>query len=469
MKIEQIYTECLAEASYFIESNGEAVIIDPIRETQPYLDKLEKEGAVLKYIFETHFHADFVSGHLDLSKKTGAPIIFGPNSNPDFDVNQKEDGDILSVGKVKFKVLHTPGHTLESSCYLLMDEADKETAIFTGDTLFIGDVGRPDLAINNGLTKEDLAKKMYHSLRTKIMVLPDDVTVYPAHGAGSACGKNMSSETYDSLGNQKRNNYALRADMTETEFVEEVLDGIAPAPGYFSLNAMLNKSGYDSITEVVQKGLTPLTVSDFEKLGGQEDVIIIDTRHQNDFHKGFVPGSLFFGLNGTFAPWVGSVLKDVKTKIVFIADDGKEEEVVTRLARVGFDNVLGYLEGGIEAWRNENKDLDQIESVDSDGLAHKMAAEDVALIDVRKPGENETSSVENVENYPLDFISDNIAELDKSKKYYIHCRSGYRSMIYASMLRKHGFPTPVDVAGGFNALSQHEGFKIVNGASCSLS
>jgi len=467
MVVEQIYTGCLAEASYYIESDGEAVIIDPLRESQPYLDKLAKANVRLKYIFETHFHADFVSGHLDLSEKTGATIIYGPNANPDFVVNQMKDGDEISVGKLKFKVLHTPGHTLESTCYLLFDENGKEKALFTGDTLFIGDVGRPDLAIDNGLEKEDLAKMMYASLREKIMVLPDDIVIYPAHGAGSACGKNMSDDTFDTLGNQKKTNYALRANMTEGEFINEVLDGMTPPPEYFALNAMLNKQGYDALEGIMNRGITAHNVEDFAELLKDENIVLIDTRHQQVFKFGFIPGSLFFGLNGSFAPWVGSVLKDVNKKILFVADSGKEKEVVKRLARVGFDNVLGFIDGGVNAWQKSGRSIDSIKSIKASELEKEVRFYDINLIDVRKPSEFEVSAVKDVENFPLDYIEENIHKLDKNKQYHVYCRSGYRSMVFASMLKKEGFKDPIDISGGFNAIKETPGFSLVEGACCS--
>lgn len=469
MKIEQIYTSCLAEASYFIHSNGEAVIIDPIRETQPYLDKLAEANVKLKYIFETHFHADFVSGHVDLAAKTGATIVYGPDANPDFEVLELADGDKLKVGALEFTLLHTPGHTLECSCYLMHDADGKPHSIFTGDTLFIGDVGRPDLAIDNGLSKEDLARMMYHSLREKIMPLDDNIIVYPAHGAGSACGKNMSSETFDTLGNQKKTNYALRADMSEQEFIDEVLDGMPPAPEYFELNALLNKNGYDSIDMVMKQGMTALSAEKFKEISGSTDVVIIDTRHQQVFKDGFIPGSLFFGIDGSFAPWVANVLKEVKTTILFIADHGREEEVVTRLSRVGFDNVIGYLEGGIESWTAAGYALDKIESVSVDVVKARMEQDQLNVMDVRKPTEYEAGRMDSAENYPLDYIEENIDKLDKSKKYYIHCRSGYRSMVYASIMLNEGFKNPVDIAGGFNAIKESGHFTLVERASCSLS
>lgn len=467
MIVEQVYTGCLAEASYYIESKDEAVIIDPLRESQPYLDKLAKANVKLKYIIETHFHADFVSGHLDLAKKTGATIVYGPDAYPDFEVHQAEDGEILEVGDLKIKVIHTPGHTLECSCFLLHDEQGKPHSIYTGDTLFIGDVGRPDLAIDNGLTKEDLAKMMYKSLREKIMTLPDDIIVYPAHGAGSACGKNMSKERFDTLGNQKKNNYALRADMTETDFINEVLDGMPPPPQYFAMNAMLNKSGYDALDRIMEKGMRALSVDDFESLNNEKDTVLIDTRHQQIFKNGFVPGSLFFGLKGSFAPWIGSVLKDVKTKIIFVADPGTEKEVITRLSRVGFDNVLGYLDGSFDTWKKAGKEIQRIESISAEAFASELKDNPVHILDVRKPAEYETSHLENALNLPLDFISQNSKKW-KNQKYHIHCAGGYRSMIYASMMKKMGNDQLVDIAGGYGAISKVDGFKKVENV-CSLS
>ncbi len=467
MIIEQMYTGCLAEASYYIEHNGEAVIIDPLRESEPYMEKLAKANVKLKYIFETHFHADFVSGHLDLAKKTGATIVYGPDADPDFEVLQVADGTELTLGGLTFKVLHTPGHTLECVCYLLHDLDQKPHALFTGDTLFIGDVGRPDLAIDNGLSKEDLAKMLYKSLREKIMVLPDDVIIYPAHGAGSSCGKNMSKERFDTLGNQKKKNYALRTDMSETDFIKEVLDGMPPPPEYFALNAMLNKSGYDALDKIIKKGMTALSVEDFESIGQEEDVVMIDTRHQQIFKDGFVPGSLFFGLKGSFAPWVGSVLKDVKTKIIFIADPGSEKEVITRLSRVGFDHVLGFLEGGFDKWKNSGKPIDKIRSISALAFANELSQAKLNVLDVRKPGEYQVSHIHNAVNMPLDYIDDQINSL-KNREYYIHCAGGYRSMIYASMMKKLGYDQIVEIAGGYGAIKKEEGFKIVD-ASCTIS
>ncbi len=456
MKIEQIYTGCLAEAAYYIESDGEAVIIDPLRETKPYLEKLEKEGARLKYIFETHFHADFVSGHLDLAKKTGATIVYGPGAETEFEKYEARDGEILMVGKVKFKVLHTPGHTPESTCYLLYDEQGREHALFTGDTLFIGDVGRPDLAQKNGeITKEDLAGWLYDSLRNKIMPLPDHVIVYPAHGAGSACGKNMSQETYDTLGNQKKTNYALRADMTREEFIREVTAGLMPPPAYFAKNAALNKKGYGSIDEVLQRGTRPLTPEEFEEMVENTGALMLDTRSPQEFAAGHIPNSIFIGLDGNFAPWVGALIPDLQQPIVVIAPEGREEEAVTRLARVGYDNTLGYLKGGIEAWKAAGKELDRVESIPAEELERRFAQKlDGTLLDVRRPTEFLAQHVVGAVNFPLDYINRNMHRLQREGKYYIHCAGGYRSMITASILKSRGFHHVVDIQGGWKAIEQ---------------
>lgn len=458
MKVEQIYTGCLAEAAYYIESEGEAVIIDPLRETQPYLDKLEAEGASLKYIFETHFHADFVSGHLDLARKTGATIVYGPMANTDYDIHTAKDGEILQVGKVTFEVLHTPGHTLESSTYLLRDEAGKDYAIFTGDTLFLGDVGRPDLAIKQGaLTKEDLAGLLYNSLRQKIMPLPDDVIVYPAHGAGSACGKNLSKDTWGYLGDQKKSNYALRRDMSKREFIEEVTAGLTPPPQYFAKNAMMNKAGYESFDKVLEKGAVALNPVRFEQLVEQEEALMLDVRSPQDFAAGHVPGSIFIGLNGSFAPWVGALITDIRQPMVLITPEGREEEAVTRLARVGYDNTLGYLEGGIEAWRAAGKEVGQIKSVTAQQLAEKLAAGRVEkILDVRKPSEYLAQHLLAATNFPLDYINRNMQKLNRYDTYHLHCAGGYRSMIAASILKARGFDNLVDVSGGWGAIEKTE-------------
>ena len=456
MKVEQLYTGCLAEAAYYIESEGEAVIIDPLRETKPYLDKLAKEGAKLKYIFETHFHADFVSGHVDLSKKTGATIVYGPTAQTEFEKHEAKDGEEIKVGKVTFVVLHTPGHTPESTTYLLRDEQGVDYAIFTGDTLFIGDVGRPDLAQKSGsVTKEDLAGWLYDSLRTKIMPLADEVIVYPAHGAGSACGKNMSSDTWDTLGHQKQTNYALRADMSREEFIYEVTAGLMPPPQYFAKNAKLNKTGYGSIDTVLERGTVALSPAAFETVVEAEGALILDTRHEQEFKDGFVPGSIFIGIDGDFAPWVGALIVDLQQPIVVIAPEGREEEVVTRLARVGYDNTIGYLKGGIEAWKAAGKELDSIESITADELAARLkTGKAKKVLDVRKPTEYLSQHVEGALNFPLDYINRNMSRLDPHQEYHLHCLGGYRSMITASILRSRGFGFLVDIKEGWRAIEE---------------
>lgn len=453
MKIEQIYTGCLAQGAYYIESQGEVAIIDPLRETQQYVDKAKKENATIKYIFETHFHADFVSGHVDLAKKTGATIVYGPGAKTDYNIHEAKDNEVFKLGDVSIKVLHTPGHTLESSTFLLLDENGKEHAIFSGDTLFLGDVGRPDLAIKSDLTKEDLAGMLYDSLREKIMTLPDDVIVYPAHGAGSACGKNLSKETVGVLGDQKQTNYALRADMTRDEFIEEVLDGIAPPPQYFSKNAMMNKSGYDEFETVLKKGDTPLSPEAFEAIANQDDALVLDVRHEKDFVKAHIPNSIFIGLHGGFAPWVGALITDLKQPILLIAPEGKAKEAVTRLSRVGYDNTLGYLEGGIDAWKNAGKDIESIESISASTYVERTFDEPVFTLDVRKDGEYKSEHLEgdNIQHFALDYINDNMNAIDKSKTYYVHCAGGYRSVIAASILKARGFNV-IDIAGGYAAL-----------------
>ncbi|RMD68247.1 MAG: MBL fold metallo-hydrolase [Bacteroidetes bacterium] len=456
MKVEQLYTGCLAEAAYYIESEGEAVIIDPLRETRPYLEKLEQEGARLKYIFETHFHADFVSGHLDLARATGATIVYGPNAETEFEKYEAKDGEFLQVGKVKFQVLHTPGHTPESTCYLLYDENDKPYAIFTGDTLFIGDVGRPDLAQKAGeLTKEDLAGWLYDSLRNKIMPLPDDVIVYPGHGAGSACGKNMSSETWDTLGNQKKTNYALRADMTKEEFIREVTAGLLPPPQYFAKNAKLNKTGYQSIEKVLNKGLRPLTPEAFEAAVEHEGALMLDVRSEEDFVKEHVPNSIFIGLDGNFAPWVGALIPDLMQPIVLIVPEGREEEAVTRLSRVGYDNTLGYLKGGIEAWKAAGKETDSVTRIDASQFAQDYKDGKVEnLLDVRKPTEYLSQHVVGATNVPLDYLSRNMSKLSPAKTYYLHCLGGYRSLITTSILKSRGFHNLIDIRGGWREIEK---------------
>lgn len=451
MIVEQLYTKCLAEAAYYIESKGEAAIIDPLRETQPYIDMAKNNGAKIKYIFETHFHADFVSGHIDLAKKTGAAIVYGPNANPAFDIIDAKDNQEFKIGDVTIKVLHTPGHTPESSTYLLIDENGKETAIFTGDTLFLGDVGRPDLAIKSDLTQEDLAGMLFDSLRNKIMTLPDDVIVYPGHGAGSSCGKNMSSETVGTLGEQKQTNYALRADMSKEEFIKEVTTGILPPPQYFPKNAKMNKMGYESFDEVMDKGLKALSLDEFNQ-EVESGALILDVRTQKDFIQGFIPNSLFIGLNGTFAMWVGALIEDINQKIVLIAPEGKEEEAVTRLSRVGYDNTVGYLKGGVMAYANAGHDLNTITSVPASEVAEMFGS--INIVDVRKPGEYTSEHVVDAVHDPLDYMNDHLNELDKDKTYYVHCAGGYRSVIAISLLMKNGYTHLIDIAGGFGALKE---------------
>ncbi|CAL2088948.1 MBL fold metallo-hydrolase [Tenacibaculum sp. 190524A05c] len=451
MKIEQIYTKCLSQGAYYIESKGEAAIIDPLREVQPYLDKAEKDNAKVKYIFETHFHADFVSGHITLAEKTGAQIVYGPTAKTNFDAYIAKDNESFFVGDIEIVAIHTPGHTMESTIYLLKDESGKDYAIFSGDTLFIGDVGRPDLAQKGDITKEDLAGFLFDSLRNKIMVLNDDVIVYPAHGAGSACGKNLSKETVSTIGNQKQSNYALRADMTREEFIEEVTDGLLPPPDYFPLNVKLNKEGYESIDTILEKGTKSLSVEDFISKTEKYDALILDVRHQSDFIHGFVPKSMFIGLNGTFAPWVGALIKDINQPIVLVTPQGKEQETITRLARVGFDNVIGYLEGGFKSWKNSGKTIDTLQSVSAEDLEVEIG-KNAIVFDVRKPGEYENEHIKDVKNTPLDYLNDYISVFPQDKNFFIHCAGGYRSVIAASILKAKGMHNVIDVAGGFGAI-----------------
>ena len=463
MKIEQIYTGCLAQGAYYIESDGEAVVIDPLREVKPYLQKAESNSAKIKYVLETHFHADFVSGHVDLSKKTGAPIVYGPNANPSFEAHIAQDGEQFKVGKITFQVLHTPGHTMESTCYLLKDENGKDAALFSGDTLFIGDVGRPDLAQKAAhMTMEELAGTLYDSLRTKIMNLADDIVVYPAHGAGSACGKNMSKETTDTLGHQKQTNYALRADMTKEEFINEVTAGLTPPPSYFPLNVMLNKEGYESIDEVMKRGQHALSPEAFETAANETGAIILDTREAQTFAKGFIPNAINIGIDGNFAPWVGALIPDIRQEILIVADEGREEEVITRLARVGYDHTTGYLKGGFNAWKAAGKEVDMIHSVTAEQLASRMKREVVNILDVRKEGEYISEHVEGAENMPLDYINEYMAQLNKDQTYYVHCAGGYRSMIFTSILRARGFNHLIDVQGGFNAIKESGNWRITD-------
>ena len=455
MKIEQIYTGCLAQGAYYIESKGEVAIIDPLREVAPYLRRVEKDNAKVKYIFETHFHADFVSGHVTLSKETGAPIVYGPNANPAFEAIIATDGQEFSLGDITIKVLHTPGHTMESTTYLLKDEDGKDHAIFSGDTLFLGDVGRPDLAQKAAsLTQEELAGLLFDSLRNKIMPLSDEVIVYPAHGAGSACGKNMMKETVDTLGNQKKVNYALRADMSKEEFIKEVTDGLLPPPKYFPLNVKMNKEGYEDIDEVLAKGTTKLSPSDFEAAVNDTGALVLDVRTQAEFVKGHIPRSIFIGLNGDFAPWVGALVADVQQPILLVVPEGKEEETVTRLSRVGFDNTLGFLDGGFEAWKAAGKEIDTITSVPATEVKEDIEAKKLPVFDVRKETEFISEHVPEAENTPLGTINTYLSAFPKEGQFLLHCAGGYRSVIAASILKSRGIHNMIDIQGGFGAIKK---------------
>ena len=463
MKIEQIYTGCLAQGAYYIESKGEAVVIDPLREVAPYIEKAKKDGARIKYVFETHFHADFVSGHIDLAKATGATIVYGPTAVPSFEAHIAKDGETFKVGDLTFEVLHTPGHTMESSCFLLKDEKGKDIGLFSGDTLFIGDVGRPDLAqkVKAELTEEKLAAHLYDSLRNKIMPLANDIIVYPAHGAGSACGKNMSKETTDTLGHQKETNYALRPDMSKEEFVKEVLTGLVAPPSYFPLNVLMNIKGYDSIDKVLERGQHKLSPAAFETAANETGALILDTRDPQEFAKAFVPNAINIGIDGNFAPWVGAMIPDIKQQILIITEPGREEEVVTRLARVGYDYCIGYLDGGIEAWKKAGKETDSIRSITVNELAEIVKKDKQAhILDVRKKSEYDSEHVINAENAPLDFINDSMAQINRKDTYYVHCAGGYRSMIFVSTLRARGFDNLVDVKGGFKEMKESNLYKL---------
>ena len=457
MKIEQIYTGCLSQGAYYIESNGEAAIIDPLREVNPYIEKAKKNKATIKYIFETHFHADFVSGHVTLAKETGATIVYGPKAKTGFESLIAKDQQEFKIGALTLTVLHTPGHTMESTTYLLRDEKNKDIAIFSGDTLFLGDVGRPDLAQKAAdLTQEDLAGILYDSLRKKIMPLADDVLVYPAHGAGSACGKNLSKETVGTLGEQKKTNYALRADMTKEEFIKEVTDGLLPPPQYFPLNVKMNKEGYEDIQTVLESGTRPLSPKAFEVAANETAAIILDVRHQDEYAKAHIPQSIFIGIDGGFAPWVGALIGDVKQPILLVTPEGREEETVTRLARVGFDNTLGYLEGGIEAWTNANKATDSVNGIEATELKTELKDENSLVFDVRKPGEYLSEHLLGATSTPLDYINDHMSEFPSGKSFFIHCAGGYRSMIAASILKSRGIHNLIDVKGGFASIKKAE-------------
>lgn len=455
MNIEQIYTGCLAQGAYYITSNGEAAIIDPLRETSPYITRLSNDNVKLKYIFETHFHADFVSGHLDLSKQTGATIVYGPNANPDFEIISAKDEQIFEVGNIKIKVLHTPGHTMESTCYLLIDENGKDYALFSGDTLFIGDVGRPDLAQKAAsMTQDELAGILFHSLRNKVMTLADDVIVYPAHGAGSACGKNMSKETVSTIGEQKEKNYALRANMTEAEFISEVTDGLLPPPAYFGMNVAMNKKGIPSFSSILNNGMKEINANEFETIVEDSGALILDTRNSGDFAKGFVPQAINIGINGDFAPWVGALIADVNQPIALIAEIGKEEETVTRLSRVGFDNILGHLKGGFEAWKSAGFDIDTVNRITAEQFEKEVKIGESTIIDTRKEGEYEAEHVEDAYSKPLAYINNWVKDINPNEHFFLHCAGGYRSMIAASILQARGYRNFSEIDGGFNAIAK---------------
>ena len=454
MNIEQIYTGCLAQGAYYIVSNGEAAIIDPLREVQPYIDRLERDGVKLKYIFETHFHADFVSGHLDLSKKTGATIVYGPNAVCEFEAHIAKDEETFKIGNIEIKALHTPGHTMESTTYLLKDENGKDNAIFSGDTLFLGDVGRPDLAQKAAdMTQEQLAGLLFESLTNKIMPLADDVTVYPAHGAGSACGKNMMKETVDTLGNQKKMNYALNQPSKEA-FIAAVTDGLLPPPAYFGANVALNKKGYESFDDVKANSLKPLNAEEFELTAENSGALILDTRINTEFYKAFIPKAVNIGIKGDFAPWVGSLIVDVKQEILLVTDPGQEEEVITRLSRVGFDNVIGYLEGGFETWRNSGKEIDTIDRITPEEFAQKVKIGESKVIDIRKESEYEAEHIEDAYSKPLAYINEWVKDINPNEHFFMHCAGGYRSMIAASILQARGYRNFTEIEGGFGAIAK---------------
>lgn len=463
MKIEQIYTGCLAHGAYYIENGGEVAIIDPLRDVQTYIAKAEKENSTIKYVFETHFHADFVSGHIDLADKTGAEIIYGPTAKPGFKATVATDRQIFMLGDATITVLHTPGHTMESSCFLVTDEKGKDIAIFTGDTLFIGDVGRPDLAQKAAhMTKEELAAILYESLRRQIMPLNDDIIVYPAHGAGSACGKNMSKETTDTLGHQKATNYALRADMTKNEFVKAVLTGLMPPPAYFPANVTMNKAGYESLDAVLSRGTHALSPAAFEAAANETNALMLDTRDPEAFAAGFIPNSINIGLNGSFAPWVGALIPDIKQQILLIAEPGKEQEAITRMARVGYDHCIGYLDCNISEWIAAGKEVDKVQSVTADELVQLSDSTSVHILDVRKKSEFDSEHIINAENVPLDYVNEVMPQIDKEHTYYVHCAAGYRSMIFISILKARGYNNLVDVKGGFKAIKETGRIKITD-------
>ncbi|MFY7651631.1 MAG: MBL fold metallo-hydrolase [Chitinophagaceae bacterium] len=464
MQIEQIYTGCLAQGAYYIESEGEVAIIDPLREVQPYLDKAAAANASIKYVFETHFHADFVSGHLDLAAKTGATIVYGPTAQPQFKAHVATDGEVFTVGKITIKAIHTPGHTMESTCYLLCDENGIEKALFTGDTLFIGDVGRPDLAqkVKAELTEEILAGLLYDSLHQKIMPLNNDIIVYPAHGAGSACGKNMRKETTDTLGNQKQTNYALQTNLTKEAFSKQLLNGLVAPPAYFPKNVLMNIQGYESFDAVLNRGIQALTPQAFEAAANETGALIIDTRSAAEFVKGFIPNSIFIGIDGNFAPWVGTLIADIQQPILIVADEGREEEVVTRLARVGYDNCIGHLAGGIKAWTDAGFELDSIETIEVEALYHLKEKGQITIIDVRKNSEFVSEHVVGAINAPLDFVNESMLQISKENTEYIHCASGYRSVIFISILKARGYNNLINIVGGFKALKESNLFQVTD-------
>ena len=465
MRIEQIYTGCLAHAAYYLESNGEAAIFDPLREIEPYLMRAAKSNSKIKYVFETHFHADFVSGHLDLAKKTGAKIVFGPTAKPGYDAITAEDNQVFKVGDYSVKVIHTPGHTMESTTYLLIDENGNEHGIISGDTLFIGDVGRPDLAqhVIADLTEEKLAGYLYESLRNKIMPLSDDLIVYPNHGAGSACGKNMSKETTDTLGHQKKVNYALNPELTKEQFIKEILTGLVSPPGYFPQNVLMNIKGYESFDDVMKRGTQALSARAFEAAANETDALLLDTRDAQKFSEGFIPNSINIGIDGNFAQWLGALIPDVKQQILLVTDPGREEEVITRMARVGYDYCIGYLDGGFETWKKAGMEIDTIQRVSVEQLSQILEANpDTPVFDVRKKSEYSSEHVQSFENAPLDFVNESMLLIPKGKTVYVHCAAGYRSMIFSSILRARGYDNLVDVAGGFKALKESEKFKLTD-------
>ena len=464
MIIEQIYTGCLAQGAYYLENNGEAAVIDPLREVHPYIEKAAFRKAKIRWVFETHFHADFVSGHLNLARKTGATIVYGPTAEPGFEAHIASDGEVFQLGDATITVLHTPGHTLESSCFLLKDKTGKPKALFTGDTLFIGDVGRPDLAqkVKAELTPEKLASHLYDSLHNRILPLPDDIIIYPAHGAGSACGKNMSSETTDTLGHQKATNYALKPGLTKEMFMKEVLTGLTPPPAYFPLNVLMNIKGYETIEEVMERGNHALDPDHFEAVANETAALILDTREPEKFCEGFIPNSINIGVNGNFAPWVGALIPDIRQEILIVAEDGREEEVITRMARVGYDYTIGFLKGGFEAWKKAGKESDYILSISAPELAEKLNKGHVNVLDIRKTSEYQSEHLFDAENAPLDYINESMLKIDKGKTWYVHCFSGYRSVIFISIMKARGYNNLINVRGGFKAIKDSGKFRITD-------